>query len=231
MIYLNLQIKKSKLSVVFLLLLFPSSFKMTEELVENNCVLLLAEASRITHWEIKSKSKEGLFWWSSEVLCGNLKAEEAQACSHMLFASVWSAGERPHRRHRRGGVGGADVPVSWGAASQELSSCDGARQTRQRVSKTGLQVRQTPVAGPQGEANPASNIYKKGGCLSNKSIMVDQRIITMPFLAGNQLDFKGLDTRRTNSFDNLNKRFKKRCNKRLTVLEKSQEKDPSRSCH
>lgn len=93
MIYLNLQIKKSKLSVVFLLLLFPSSFKMTEELVENNCVLLLAEASRITHWEIKSKSKEGLFWWSSEVLCGNLKAEEAQACSHMLFLPLFALQE------------------------------------------------------------------------------------------------------------------------------------------
>lgn len=117
----------------------------------------------------------------------------------MLFASVCSAGERPHRRGRRGGVGGADVPVSWGAASQELSSCDGARQTRQRVPKTGLQVRQTPVAGPQGEVNPASNIYKKGGCLSNKSIMVDQHIITRD----TQLDFKGLDTRRTKSFDNL----------------------------
>lgn len=134
------------------------------------------------------------------MLCGNLKAEEAQACSHMLFASVCSAGERPHRRHRRGGVGGADVPVSWGAASQELSSCDGARQTRQRVSKTGLQVRQTPVAGPQGEANPASNIYKKGGCLSNKSIMVDQRIITMPFLAGNPTGFQGIRYKKNKLF-------------------------------
>lgn len=134
------------------------------------------------------------------MLCGNLKAEEAQACSHMLFASVCSAGERPHRRHRRGDVGGADVPVSWGAVSQELSSCDGARQTRQRVSKTGLQVRQTPVAGPQGEANPASNIYKKGGCLSNKSIMVDQRIIMMPFLAGNPTGFQGIRYKKNKLF-------------------------------
>lgn len=65
---------------------------------------------------------------------------------------ICSTGEYSHRWRRHGDMGGADVPVSRGAAGQELSSCDGARQTRQGVPKTGLQVRQTPLSGPQGES-------------------------------------------------------------------------------
>lgn len=51
-------------------------------------------------------------------------------------------------------MGGADVPVPRGTAGQELSSCDGARQTRQGVPKIGLQVRQAPITGPQGKCTP-----------------------------------------------------------------------------
>lgn len=51
-------------------------------------------------------------------------------------------------------MGGADVPVPRGAAGQELSSSDGARQTRQGVPKIGLQVRQAPITGPQGKSAP-----------------------------------------------------------------------------
>ncbi len=75
----------------------------------------------------------------------------AQDCR--VSVSVCSVGQQSHRWHRRGDMGGAGVPVPRGAAGQELSSCDGARQTRQGIPKTGLQVRQAPVTGPQGRSD------------------------------------------------------------------------------
>lgn len=54
----------------------------------------------------------------------------------------------------RGGVGGASLPLSRGAAGQGLPGCHGARQARPGGPEGGVPVRQAPVAGPQGESSP-----------------------------------------------------------------------------
>lgn len=70
------------------------------------------------------------------------------------LAAFRPAGEQSGRRQRHGDVGGAGVPLARVASGQELSGRNGARQTRQGVPKSGVQVRQAPVAGPQGESGP-----------------------------------------------------------------------------
>lgn len=60
---------------------------------------------------------------------GTLKLYSRSSEGSDVSASVPSTGEYTHRWRRHGDVGGADVPVPRGAAGQELSSCDGARQT------------------------------------------------------------------------------------------------------
>lgn len=70
------------------------------------------------------------------------------------LAAFRPAGEQSGRRQQYGNVGGAGVPLARVAAGQELSGRNGARKTRQGVPKSGVQVRQAPVAGPQGESGP-----------------------------------------------------------------------------
>lgn len=64
---------------------------------------------------------------------------------------VHAALERRSPGHRHRHVGGAGLPVTWGAAGQELPGCPRAGAPRHWVPAFGVQIRQAPVPGPQGE--------------------------------------------------------------------------------
>lgn len=62
--------------------------------------------------------------------CHHLLNTSWGASFHKAFILVHAGLERraPGRRHRH--VGGAGLPVTWGAAGQELPGCPGARSAR-----------------------------------------------------------------------------------------------------